>query len=93
MLNFFGAFKKLLILQANGLLRESQFRFCKGHSTTKALQKFMEPITRGMDRGKTPPSVFIDIGKAFDTVDFQTLVSRMESLDVHRMTWTQQHCQ
>ena len=69
-------------LQANDLLSETQFGFRKGHSTTNALQQLIESINSGMDRGETPLSIFIDIRKAFDTVDFQTLLSRMESLGV-----------
>ena len=43
----------------------------------------MESVNSGIDRGETPLSIFIDIRKAFDTVDFQTLLSRIESLGVH----------
>ena len=35
-----------------------------------------------MGRDETPLSIFIVIRKAFNTVDFQTLLSRMESLGV-----------
>ena len=62
--------------KANGLLIDTQFRFRKGNSTTNALQQLMEPINSSVDRGQKPLFVFIDIGKAFDTVDFQTLLSR-----------------
>ena len=53
--------------------------FRKGHSTTNALQYLME---LGIDRGETSLSIFIDIRKAFDRVEFQTLLSRIESLGV-----------
>ena len=66
------------------MLSETQFRFRKGHSTTNALQQLKESTNSGMDRSETPPSVFIDIRKAFDTFDFQTLQSRMESLGVSK---------
>jgi len=64
------------------LLSETQFGFCKGQSTTNALQQLVESINVGMDRGETPQSLFIDIHKVFDTVDFQTLLSQIESLGV-----------
>ena len=69
-------------LQANILLIEIQFEFCKGHSTTNALQHLVKSVNSVIDRGETPLSIFIDIRKAFDTVDFQTLLSRLESLGV-----------
>ena len=69
-------------LQSNSLLSETQFGFRKGHSTTNALQHLVESVNSGINRGETPLSIFIDIRKAFDTVDFQTLISRLESLGV-----------
>ena len=69
-------------LQSNSLLSETQFGFRKGHSMTNALQHLVESVNSGINRGETPLSIFIDIRKAFDTVDFQTLISRLESLGV-----------
>ena len=57
-------------LQANGLLSETQQEFHKGILTTNALQQLMESISKGIDRGETPLSIFIDIHKTFNTVDF-----------------------
>jgi len=51
-------------------------------STTNALWQLMESINSGIDRGQIPLPIFIDIRKAFDTVDFRIL-SCMESLGVH----------
>ena len=68
----------------HSLLSETQFGFRKGHSTRIALQQLVESINRSMDRGETPFSIFIVLRKAFDTVDFQTLLSQMESLGLFR---------
>ena len=69
-------------LQANSFVIETKFRFRKGHSTIDALQHLVESVNSGIVRGETPFYIFIDIRKAFDTVYFQTLPSRVESLGV-----------
>ena len=71
-------------LQANGLLSETQFGFGKGHSMTNTLQQLMESINSGMDRGETSLPVSIDIRNAFNRADFQILLSRTESLSIHK---------
>ena len=64
---------------ANGILHEDQFGFRKGHSTTHALHKSVDIITRSMAEGKHVLGIFIDLSKAFDTLDHQTLIVKLQN--------------
>jgi hypothetical protein len=67
---------------ANGILHDDQFGFRKGHSTTHALHKSVETITKNLKQGKHVLGVFIDLSKAFDTLDHSTLLSKLENYGV-----------
>ena len=83
-MSIFTLFSKLLekvfhkclysFLQANGLLSETQFGFCKGHLMTNALKRLMESVNCGMNRGQTLLSIFIYVCNTFDTVNFQSQI-------------------
>ena len=51
------------------ILNNSQFGFRKNMSTALAIIELIEEITTAIDEGKTTVGVFIDLKKAFDTVD------------------------
>ena len=48
---------------ANDILHEDQFGFRKGHSTTHALHKSVDVITRSLAAGKHVLGIFIDLSK------------------------------
>ena len=56
-------------LTSNGLLYQSQYGFRKYHSTELAALEFTDRIKQEMDAKKIPFSVFLDLSKAFDTLD------------------------
>ena len=49
------------------------------HSTEFAAIAFSDYIRRGIDLGLLTGSVFIDLRKAFDSVDHEILISKLES--------------
>ena len=57
---------------------ELQFGFRKGHSTSHALIDLTEAIRRSIDQNKFSVGVFIDLQKAFDTVDHHILLKKLE---------------
>ena len=55
-----------------------QFGFRKGHSTTHALTDLTEAIRKNIDENKFAVGVFIDLQKAFDTVDHKILLKKLD---------------
>ena len=91
--NFRPIFSKILekvvhkrlynFLQMNRLLSQTQFGFRKVHSTTHALLTLVQSINCVLKSCKVPMSIFIDIRKAFDPVDYQVLLHRVRSLGIN----------
>ena len=77
-------FEKLLckrlvqFLERNQILFNYQYGFRKLHSTTLALIEFTDTIIRFLDDDNHCISVFIDLTKAFDTVDHEILLHKLE---------------
>ena len=58
------------------ILYEYQFGFGKGHSTTQALIEITDKIKRALDNKEQTFGIFIDLTKAFDTVDHNILLKK-----------------
>jgi len=54
-----------------------QFGFKSGHSTDLALVNFQEVITKAIDENKFSVGLFLDLAKAFDTVDHKSLIKKL----------------
>ena len=61
----------------NKLLYEYQFGFQKGKSTHLAIMMLVDKITEALDQGESVVGVFLDFSKAFDTVDHNILLQKM----------------
>ena len=66
-------------LSEHKLLSPFQCGFRRNHSTEFAAIAFLDYIRRGMDLGLLTRAVFIDLRKAFDSVDHEILISKVES--------------
>ena len=64
--------------EINHILFNYQFWFRKLHSTTLALIEFTNKIRNRLDEGNYAISVFVDLTKAFDTVDHEVLLDKMD---------------
>ena len=67
-------------LTANDLLTKKQFGFRKGFSTESALTTFADEVLLNMEQGKLCWALFVDLTKAFDTVDHGILLSKLFSI-------------
>ena len=66
-------------LNSNNLLYLRQYGFRQNMSTSMAIiMELVENITNAMDNGKFTIGVFIDLKKAFDTVDHNILVTKLD---------------
>ena len=65
-------------LEKNKLLNPNQFGFRHNHSTARSLIKLTENIKRHLDDKKLVAGVFIDLEKAFDTVNHQILCNKLK---------------
>ena len=69
-------------LNDNNLLFCKQFGFRKGHSTDHALIKLLDSIYDSFNQNKYTLRVFIDLSKAFDTVDHNILIDKLNSYGI-----------
>lgn len=60
------------------LFYSSQYGFRSGHSTEFACLELVDRIIQEMDRGKIPICIFLDLSKAFDTLDHTILLTKLE---------------
>ena len=63
--------------QSYSVLCDQQFGFRKGYSTDMALLTAVDQITASLDTGHNVVGLFLDLRKAFDTVDFEILLRKL----------------
>ena len=64
-------------LTVNSLLHDNQYGFRAKYSTELALIELVDRIYSQLDE-KIPIAIFMDLSKAFDTIDHEILISKME---------------
>ena len=62
----------------NNLFYKSQYGYRKGHSTELAALELADRISQHLDKGEIPIAIFLDLSKAFDTLDHKILLSKLQ---------------
>lgn len=69
--------KLLKFLKSTNFFSNRQFGFRSGMNTEHALLNFMSRVFDGLNNGKCVSGLFLDIRKAFDTVDHNILLNKL----------------
>ena len=69
-------------LEQHSLLCGQQSGFCSKHSTTAALVNLHDQLLQNMNNGTMTGTIFIDLCKAFDTMDHSILLQKLRSYGV-----------
>ena len=69
-------------LESNELLPHFQYGYRKNNSTCHAILDFTKEIETVLDNNEVAVSVFMDLSKAFDTVDKRILCEKLNKLGV-----------
>ena len=70
----------------NNIIYDLQFDFRQNFSTKHALINLTENIWQALDEGKIGCGIFVDLQKAFDTVEHEVLLSKLDHYGVHGLT-------
>ena len=62
----------------HNLLYNSQYGFRNNHSTINAITELNANILMGFDSRKYTLGTFLDLSKAFDTIDHKILINKLE---------------
>lgn len=73
-------------LNTHNIMDEHQSGFRPGHSTATALLKVSNDIKLAMDNKKVTLMILLDLSKAFDCVDHDILLAKLQSLNLSAST-------
>ena len=72
-------------LSVNLLLHANQYGFRAKYSTELALNELVDRIYSQLDEKKIPIAIFMDLSKAFDTIDHEILITKMEHYGIKNL--------
>lgn len=72
----------LNFINKHNLLTSNQHGFRQKHSTTTAINAFIESVVAALEAGNCPVGIFCDLSRAFDCVDPTLLLPKLEEWGV-----------
>ena len=70
-------------LTENNILFNKQFRFRAGHSTEHVLLELVDQVSNTFDEKNDLLGIYVDLSKAFDTVDHKHLMEKLEHYGIN----------
>ena len=75
--------KRLIaFIDKNKILSKHQYGFRQNRSTEHAIIDFVDKITKAIDQGKFSVGIFLDLLKAFDTINHKILIRKLDHYGV-----------
>ena len=69
-------------LDHNGQIYHSQYGFRTKHSCENAISKLVSNVIKNQQNGKYTATLFLDLSKAFDMLDYKLLLYKMENYGI-----------
>ena len=76
----------LSFINKYSIINNKQHGFCKGKSTHTAITEFTKRVYKALDEKEMSIGIFLDLSKAFDLVDHDILLSKMERMGIRGVT-------
>ena len=73
-------------IESQSILNSCQYGFRKNYSTFMALTEFYDKVTAAIDGKQFAIGIFVDLAKAFDTLDHNILLNKLEYYGVRGIT-------
>ena len=71
-------YKRLInFIQKYDILYNKQFGFRENHSTETAIIDLVATLTDAIDKNKFSAGIFLDLSKAFDTVNHSIIIAKL----------------
>ena len=80
-------YKRLIkFIEKTKLLTHSQYGFRENRSTEHAVIELVDKVSKAIDKGEYTIGIFLDLSKAFDTINHKILTQKLEHYGIRGIT-------